>query len=225
VLDDQLRSQLRDVRHHEVGEEEVPGTSARLKTTSGPKGTAKKSSGIQSNEVLIDQNKEERRKRRTTEDMLSKAEEDCRLLHKQLKISGSSTASSNVVSVLQQPLVSVSTETPTTSRRPRIASQESTPSMSTGLTSASEVGVQLLQVLREATASSSEGGRFLRDVKLNEEYPDAHTLRTFYRSLKNLGMFYQMNRVRLRSITKSRTRVKKCLLETDFFIPSGEVGL
>jgi hypothetical protein len=78
VLDDQLRLQLRDVRRHEVGEEEVPGMSERLKTTLGPKDTAKKSSGIQSKEVerLLDQNKKERRKRRTTEDMLSKAEED-----------------------------------------------------------------------------------------------------------------------------------------------------
>jgi hypothetical protein len=79
VLDDQLRSQLRDVRRHEVGEEEVPVIAERRKTTSSPKDTAKKSSGIQSKEVerLLEQNKEERRKRRTTEDMLSKAEEDC----------------------------------------------------------------------------------------------------------------------------------------------------
>jgi hypothetical protein len=47
---------------------------------------------------------------------------------------------------------------------------------------ASEI-VPLLQVLREATANSLEGGRFSRDIKLNEEYPDGHTLRTFYRSL------------------------------------------
>jgi hypothetical protein len=123
ALDYQLRSQLRDVRRHEVGKDKIPGRSVGLKTTSGPKVTGKKSSGIQNNEVerLLDQNKEERRKRRTTEDMLSKAEEDCRLLHKQLKTkSGSSTNSSNVETVLQQPPVSVSTETPTTSREPNI---------------------------------------------------------------------------------------------------------
>jgi hypothetical protein len=43
--------------------------------------------------------------------------------------------------------------------------------------------MQLLQVLRDAT--SNAGGTFSRGgTKLIEEYPDGHTMRTYYRSLQ-----------------------------------------
>jgi hypothetical protein len=47
-------------------------------------------------------------------------------------------------------------------------------------TTASDVGIQLLQVLRDATASSSSVGR---NNTLFEEYPDGHTERTVYHLL------------------------------------------
>jgi hypothetical protein len=46
----------------------------------------------------------------------------------------------------------------------------------------SDVGMQLFQVLRDAT-STAGGGGFGPGAKLIEEYPDRHTMRTFYRSL------------------------------------------
>jgi hypothetical protein len=42
--------------------------------------------------------------------------------------------------------------------------------------------MQLLQVLRDAT-STAGGGGFGAGTKLIEEYPDGHTMRTFYKSL------------------------------------------
>jgi hypothetical protein len=59
-------------------------------------------------------------------------------------------------------------------------SQSST--LSEVTTTASDVRIQLLQVRREATASSSSGN-FGRNNSLFEEYLDGHTEQTFYHTL------------------------------------------
>jgi hypothetical protein len=55
--------------------------------------------------------------------------------------------------------------------------------MGSDATSVSDVGAQLLQVLREAASSSGGGSSFTGGKKLLENYPDGHTMQTLNRSL------------------------------------------
>jgi hypothetical protein len=89
-LDGQLRQQLWDIRRKKVRTPiQVPSTTAGSRELySG----GKRSIDGHSEEVVIVliQNKEEIRKRRTTEGLLSKAEEDLRLLRNQVSVASAS---------------------------------------------------------------------------------------------------------------------------------------
>jgi hypothetical protein len=71
---------------------------------------------------------------------------------------------------------------PSASSHPSSHSQSPTPgSYTTQTTNTTDVGSEMLRLLREATSSSSGGGR---NTNLIEDYTDGHTMRTYYRSLK-----------------------------------------
>jgi hypothetical protein len=132
---------------------------------------------------LTKQNKEEVRKRRETEQMLTKIEEDCRLFRQQHSVSATSSAAGGVKPRPQAPPL-VPTENPQLHPRPPGSERESVRSAFGSESNAStDVGMQLLQVLRDAT--SNAGGTFSGGgTKLIEEYLDGHTMRTYYRSLQ-----------------------------------------
>jgi hypothetical protein len=140
--------------------------------------------------VLI-QNKEEIRKRRTTEGLLSKAEEDLRLLRNQ--VSGAS-ASKGVADQHSKPHgtgvgrsgssgLNAGSGGPSASSHPSSHSQSPAPgSYMMQTTNTTDVGSEMLVLLREATSSSR--GTFGRNTNLIEDLTDGHTMRTYYRSLK-----------------------------------------
>jgi hypothetical protein len=68
---------------------------------------------------------------------------------------------------------------PSAASHPSSHSQSPTPGSYT--TNTTDVGSEMLRLLREATSSSSGGGR---NTNLVEDYTDGHTMRTYYRSLK-----------------------------------------
>jgi hypothetical protein len=68
---------------------------------------------------------------------------------------------------------------PSAASHPSSHSQSPTPGSYT--TNTTDVGGEMLRLLREATSSSSGGGR---NTNLVEDYTDGHTMRTYYRSLK-----------------------------------------
>jgi hypothetical protein len=120
---------------------------------------------------------EEIKKRRNIEQLLSKVEEDNRLLQQQLRGRTAATQNTQQQHVLEPPIVQQTSNTDSGSSRPR--------SFNTRATASSDVASQLLQVLREATSVPGQGGEgFGRTAILTEEYPDFHSMRTFYKSLK-----------------------------------------
>jgi hypothetical protein len=132
------------------------------------------------------QAKDEVSKRRLTEERLSRIEEDYRNLQRQHKSSASTLTGSTIPPV--QVSLSVRTEN---QRLPPLPSERLPPLPPDSVWSSytpqesnasSDVGMQLLQVLRDAT-STAGGGGFGAGTKLMEEYPDGHTMRTFYKSL------------------------------------------
>jgi hypothetical protein len=116
------------------------------------------------------------RKRRLTKAAMSKLEEDLRLARQQIRATGPTAEST---AVLQPP--SVSDVQPTSSRRVEQSDKDSTSSQMLDSAASTDVGMQLLQVLRDASVNiSSYSGK---ETKVNEEHPDGHTQRTYYRSL------------------------------------------
>jgi hypothetical protein len=181
-LDVQLRTQVRDTRKSHL-ENPGPGTSAALARIKG-KGKSSLSNDLEQLERVTNQAREEVKKRRMTEKTLSKAEEDIILLKKQLK--GVSPSLSLAKQDSPRPHLSDparqsgSSEEPSTlSRGPDVRDSPASNMMES--VASSDVGLQLLQVLRDAPPNSSNYSG--RDSKLNEEYPDRHTQRTVYRSL------------------------------------------
>jgi hypothetical protein len=132
------------------------------------------------------QAKDEVVKRRLTEERLSRTEEDYRNLQRQHKSSASTLTGSTIPPV--QVSLSVLTENPRLSplppeRLPPLPPDSVLSSYTPQESNASsDVGMQLLQVLRDAT-STAGGGGFGAGTKLIEEYPDGRTMRTFYKSL------------------------------------------
>jgi hypothetical protein len=157
ILDSQLREQIRDVRKTQVRERDWN----------------------QSEEIqrLSNQAKEEIKKRRTTEASLCKAEEDLRLLRQQLKANVTSSESQG--SGAPDPPSSTDSHLTESLRRRVTPARDSVSSNFTASSGPSDVGSQLLQVLREAAGQ----GNGNRNTQLTEDYPEGHTVRTFYMSL------------------------------------------
>jgi hypothetical protein len=92
-LDQQLRSQVSEARLAQLGPQLEPGPS-QGPASAGQQSKGKSSISTETTEEMIrikNHVKEEVRKRRQTEELLSKAEEDNRLLQRQLKTQGAPT--------------------------------------------------------------------------------------------------------------------------------------
>jgi hypothetical protein len=169
VLDKQLRDQVRDTRRSQVDESELVR-----------RGKGKSSGSSHSEELyrMMNQAREEVRKRRVTEAAMSKLEEDLRLARQKIKAKGPPAEST---AVIHPP--SVSDVQPTSSRRITHSDRDSTSSQMLDSAASTDVGMQLIQVLRDASVNiSSYSGK---ETKVNEDYPDGHTQRTYYRSLSS----------------------------------------
>jgi hypothetical protein len=183
-LDEQLRNQVRETRKRLVREDvadPVVGPPLVARPPPGRPQQKSKTSATNSAETLerlTTRNKDEVRKRRETEGLLTKAEEDLRLLRRHLK--SQPTVPGRQINHPREP-PPVQGGSATSRQGSKVpASQSST--LSEVTTTASDVGIKLLQVLRDATASSSSGN-FERNNTLFEEYPEGQTFRTFYHSL------------------------------------------
>jgi hypothetical protein len=159
-----------DVADPVVGPPPVAGPPAGRPQQKG-KTSAKNS--VETLERLTNRNKDKVRKRRETEGLLTKAEKDLRLLRRQLK--SQPTLPGRQINHPREPppVQSWSATSRQGSKHP--ASQSSTLSeMTTTVsvemtTTVSVVGIHFLQVLRDATASSSSGN-LGRNNTLFEEY-------------------------------------------------------
>jgi hypothetical protein len=184
-LDNQLREQIRNVRKTQVRgrDRNREGANADPEPqTSRLFSNRKSSAAPQSEEIqrLSNQAKEEIKKRRTTEALLCEAEEDLRLLRQQLKANVTSSESQG--SGAQDPPSSTDSHLTESLRRRVTPARASVSSNFTASSGPSDVGSQLLQVLREAAGGTGYGNR---NTQLTEDYPEGHTVRTFYMSLAN----------------------------------------
>jgi hypothetical protein len=190
-LDEQLRIQVQEAKKRQVGTLEKSrtppqGASSSNSTKVFLQGKTLNSNPSEELQRMTRQAKDEVTKRRLTEERLSRIEEDYRNLQRQHKSSASTLTGSTI------PPVQLSLSVPTDNPRllplpperlpllpPDSVSSSYTPQESNA---SSDVGMQLLQVLRDAT-STAGGGGFGAGTKLIEAYPDGHTMRTFYKSL------------------------------------------
>jgi hypothetical protein len=184
TLDNQLREQIRDVRKTQVrerdrnkeGANEDPEPQTSRLFSNRKSSAAPHSEEIQS---LSNQAREEIKKRRTTEASLCKAEEDLRLLRQQLKANVTSSESQGLGA--PDPPSSTDSHLTESLRRRVTPARDSVSSNFLASSGPSDVGSQLLQVLREAAGQGTGYGN--RNTQLTEDYPDGHTVRTFYMSL------------------------------------------
>jgi hypothetical protein len=157
VLDEQLRNQVQDARMQQVGGQGqnnpvVSGSSASSRLINQAKSSNQPPS--EAVDRLTKQNKEEVRKRRDLEQMLSKIEEDYRLFGQQHSVSATSSAAGGVAPRPQVPLL-VLPENPLPHPRPPGSERDSVQSTFGPESNASpDVGMQLLQVLRDATSNA-----------------------------------------------------------------------
>jgi hypothetical protein len=173
-LDGQLRQQLGDIRREKVRIPiQVPSTTAgsRELYLGGNRSVDGQSEEVV--RVLI-QNKEEIRKRSTTEGLLRKAEEDLRLLRYQMSSASASRGAADQQSGPPGPGtgpsgpsgLSTGPERPSASSHPSSHSQSPAQGLYTRQTAnTTDVGSEMLCLLREATLSSS-GGNFGRNTNL-----------------------------------------------------------
>jgi hypothetical protein len=110
---------------------------------------------------------------------LCKAEEDLRLLRRQLK--ATVTSSESPASRTPDPISSTDSHLTGSLRRSVTPARDSVRSNFTASLGPSDVGSQLFQVFGEAVGQGTGYGN--RDTQLNEDYPDGHNVRTFYMSL------------------------------------------
>jgi hypothetical protein len=110
---------------------------------------------------------------------LCKAEEDLRLLRQQLKANVISSESQSLGA--PDPRSSTNSHLTESIRRRVTPARDSVSSNFTASSGPSDVRSQLLQVLREAAGQGTGYGN--RNTQLTEDYPDGHTVRTFYMSL------------------------------------------
>jgi hypothetical protein len=176
-LDKQLRKQVQETRRQQVAPKEGLGPAsgpAAKRTLNHAKSTIE----TQSNELqrMKVKNVEEVTKRRKAEELCSKVEEDLRLLHNQDRKKSSTTSSAAGLSE-----ASSSAATGEELRRPPLVTSVPLSASGTEVTSSSEMGLQLLQCLRDATGSAGSMGK--KPHKLADEYPEGHTMRTYYQSL------------------------------------------
>jgi hypothetical protein len=177
-LEEQLRNKAREPRRRMVGEDTadpVAGPSAGRPQQNG------KTSATNSAETpgkFRAQNKGGLRKRRETKVLLPEAEEDLRLLKRQLKSQPA----------LQERQINHPQELRKVPGGSAMSRQDldvrASPSsmLTKATTTASYISIQLLQVLRKATAFSS-AGKFGRRYALLKENPDGQTFRAFHHSL------------------------------------------
>jgi hypothetical protein len=179
-LDSQLRNKVRETRRQVVREDLTDPVAGPFPEAGPPPGKAQKKGKtsamnlVENLERLTNRNKDELRERREAESLLNKAEEDLRLLRKQLKTQP--TLPGRQINHTREPIPVRDGLTESRQGSEIPASQFSSLEVTT---TASDVGIQLLQVLRGATASSSS----VRNNTLCVEYWDGHTERTFYNSL------------------------------------------
>jgi hypothetical protein len=174
--------QIRDVRKTLVRERDrnKGATEDPEPQTSRLFSIRKSSAAPHSEEIqrLSNQAREEIKKRRTTEASLCKAEEDWRLLREQLK--ANVTSSEFQGSGAPDPPSSTDSHHTESLKRRITPARDSVSSNFTASSGLSDVGLQLLQVLREAAGGTGYGNR---NTQLTENYPEGHTIRTFYMSL------------------------------------------
>jgi hypothetical protein len=180
-LDRQLRNQDRETRR-QVAREDLTDPVAGLPPEAGPppgktqqKGKTSAMNLVENLERLTNCNKDEVRKRREAESLLHQAEKDLRLLRRQLE--SQLTLPGRQINHTWEP---IPVQSGLTESRQGLEIPTSRFPSSEVTTTASDVGIQLLQVLRDATASSMLVGR---NNTLFEEYLDGHTERTFYHLL------------------------------------------
>jgi hypothetical protein len=155
-LDRQLRNQVRETRKR-IMREDLADPVAGPPPEAGPppgklqqKGKTSATNSVEKLKRLTSCNKDKVRKRRETESLLSKAEEDNRLLRRQLK--SQPTLPGRQINHTREP-IPVRSGSAASRQGSELPTSQSLSSEVT--TTASDVGIQLLQVLRDATASSS----------------------------------------------------------------------
>jgi hypothetical protein len=172
-LEEQMRNKAREPRRRMVGEDTPDPVAGPSEGKPQQKGKTSATNSAETLEKFRARIKGGLRKRRETKGLLIEAEEDLRLLKWQLKSQPALPERQiNHPQELQQVPGGLVTSRQGSDVRASLSS-----TLTKATTTASDVGIQLLQ-LRNATASSSTG-KFGKKNTLFKEYPDGHTFRSF----------------------------------------------